>query len=350
MHCRSSLPCVCSSDSCRCPSDMHWLLHSSRKTVLTRRMFKTIGRSKTSHTSPSLWKEWCANNSQGSSMNPDSWRSCNLDFDHDIRPKRRRWESCPMSWLQPIDEGWPFGAVWYVGGVRYRRPLHTPTTSKGFVWIVRICAVVADVVPRWSYATGGLQWRDFISGKNHFRRSSRKCHWTAPILLLPILDRFCSIRRMFRWSPPSLDSECTATLMTVNCPGVQSLRERRYRWLLTVSLRWIDGCRPIASNSTRTRPNSSGWVVANSFSRSKSIPFNLAPVRYRSNRQSTTLKWSSTVNHPCGSMFAMSVVEASTSCVSFMLFKGHTPSRHPSSLYMPSSTADWISATVCLPG
>ena len=33
------------------------------------------------------------------------------------------------------------------------------------------------------------------------------------------------------------------------------------------------------SNSTRTRPNSSGWVVANSFSRSKSIQFNFVPLK-----------------------------------------------------------------------
>ena len=64
---------------------------------------------------------------------------------------------------------------------------------------------------------------------------------------------------------------------TVNsiCLGVQRLRECRYRWSLTVLPRWIDGCRPIFSNSTRIRPNSSGSVVANSFSRSKSIQFNL---------------------------------------------------------------------------
>jgi len=46
----------------------------------------------------------------------------------------------------------------------------------------------------------------------------------------------------------------------------------------------------------------------------------------------------------------MSAVQASTSCVSFALFEGHSPSRHRSSSYMPSSTADWITATVCLPG
>ena len=45
----------------------------------------------------------------------------------------------------------------------------------------------------------------------------------------------------------------------------------------------------------------------------------------------------------------MSTVQASTSCVSFVLFAGHSPSRHRSSLFMPSSTADWITATVCLP-
>ena len=49
-------------------------------------------------------------------------------------------------------------------------------------------------------------------------------------------------------------------------------------------------------------------------------------------------------------MFAMSAVQASTSCVSFALFESHSPSRHRSSSYMPSSTADWITATVCLPG
>ena len=122
MYYRSSLP-YATNHCCRCLSDMHWLLWSSRKTVLTRRMFKTIVRFRTSHTSPSLWKEWCANNSQGSSMNLDSCQSCNLDFEHDIRPKRRRWGSSLMSWLQPIDEGWPF---W---GCLICRRCSTPSTT-----------------------------------------------------------------------------------------------------------------------------------------------------------------------------------------------------------------------------
>ena len=81
-----------------------------------------------------------------------------------------------------------------------------------------------------------------------------------------------------------------------------------------------------------TRPNSSGWVVTNSFSRSISIPLNLASARFLSSRQSTTL--GSTVNYPCRSM---SVVQASTSCASFVSSEGHLPSRHQSSLCMPST-------------
>ena len=102
----------------------------------------------------------------------------------------------------------------------------------------------------------------------------------------------CSTRRIFHWSPMRLDSEFTATRMTVSsiCPRVQSPRERRYRWSLTVSPRWIAGWRRIVWNSTRTRPNSYGWVVANNFSRSKSIPSNLALVRFLSSRQLTTLE------------------------------------------------------------
>ena len=210
--------------------------------------------------------------------------------------------------------------------------------GQGFVWIIRNCALVADVVPR-------------MVVRNKLSSMAPLHQWkeSLPAFLKEVsLDHsfFCSTRRMFHWSPPSL--ECTATWMTVNCicPRVQCLQERRYRWSSTVLPRWTDGCRPIASNSTRTRPNSSGWVVVNSFSRSKSISFNLAPVRFRSSRQSTTMEWSSPVNYSCGSMFAMSAVQASTSCVSFVLFEGHLPSRHQSSLYMLLSTADWITATI----
>ena len=118
---------------------------------------------------------------------------------------------------------------------------------------------------------------------------------SLPVFLKEVsLDRSssCSTRRIFHWSPRRLDSEFTATRMMVSfiCPGVQSPRERRYRWSLTVSPRWIAGWRRIVWNSTRTRPNSFGWVVANNFSRSKSIPSNLALVRFLSSRLLTTLE------------------------------------------------------------
>ena len=163
--------------------------------------------------------------------------------------------------------GDPFGAAWYVGGVRYRWPLHPPTTGRGFVWIIRNCALVADIVPRWPYATGGLQWRDFISGKNHFRRSSRECPWTAPV---SSLHGGCSIDRLRVWTRSALLRRRRSTLSVRECRvfGNVGIGDRRlYR---------RDGSMDVVQ-SPQTQPgqdpDSSGWVVANSFSRSKSIPF-----------------------------------------------------------------------------
>ena len=134
MYCRSSLPCAtnhCSRDSCRCLSEMHWLLHSSRKTVLTRRMFKTIVRSQTSHL------QACGKNGVPTTHRVPQciwtpakaaiWISITTFDRNGDAEGSVRCLSCSRS-----TRGDPFWAAWYVGGVRYRRPLHPPTTGRGF--------------------------------------------------------------------------------------------------------------------------------------------------------------------------------------------------------------------------
>ena len=102
-----------------------------------------------------------------------------------------------------------------------------------------------DALSRWFSMARLLQWKRSL-----------------PVFLKEVsLDRSssCSTRRIFHWSPRRLDSEFTATRMMVSsiCPGVQSPRERRYRWSLTVSPRWIAG---MASNLLKLNADKTQFI------------------------------------------------------------------------------------------